>query len=155
MPNIEKINELIDWIKADQAKHFKMQGWAQSLENPDARHVRYESCDTAFCLGGHVYFAKLVREGNKPDEINLANLEPTVLFRTGAEELGISYDDASSLFTMDGGWMRSRFDILPDKLRAKGAIQVLTNLRDAGEVDWTKAMDDADINLGDDDDDDD
>lgn len=155
MPNVEKINELIAWIEADQAKHFKMQNWVNSLSDPSGTPATLESCDTAFCLGGHIYLAKMLREGHKPKVIDFRILSPDMIGNIGADELGITYSQANRLFIMDGSWQRKQFDALPDELRAKGAISALTLLRDEYTVDWGEALYRAGISLDDDNDEDD
>lgn len=144
--NVDNINKLIGWLKDDQAKHFKMDTWAQynnpnlykSIEDRHLKSVReVVECQTSFCLGGHIIYQLERYAGKAPKDIAFWGRPFEEYFAKGREFLDIDRRSIGQLFMMHNDEeARERFDKLPDEQRAEIAIKVLEHLRDTGEVDW-------------------
>jgi len=153
MVNKANVDQLISWVKADVA-HFKMQAWTSYLDRPEAQPVRYEPCNTAFCLGGLIWWHQEINNGTVKSEIDLEEPSDEAFIRRGRTFLDLDYDTARDLFFMNfdgfGMWWstRERFDEMSDAFRERATVQVLEHLRDTGEVDWKKAIEDTAAALG-------
>ena len=151
MVNVENIDKLIEWIKADQGKHFLMNGWQTYLNRPGHKVTKYEYCNTAFCLGGWID-QHLQREAGATGETLKFYCKPESYVSSGAAWLGIDARTASLLFYMSFQDDRDRFDELPQEERAAIAIKVLEHLKATGTADWDLFLPEG---YDDDDDDDD
>src|SRR5262249_44815671 len=127
--------------------------WMMDINNPQKPplNVRYEPCNTAFCLAGHIWFQREIDNGVNPKDIKLPedNFDPMI--NGGADYLGIGYGEASDLFLMNGEEQRTAFDALPNDKRATLAIKMLEHLRDTGSADWDAVFSDYDADDYDDD----
>lgn len=144
--NVDNINKLIGWLKDDQAKHFKMDTWAQ-YNSPDLyrseedRHLNsvreVVECQTSFCLGGHIIYQLERAAGKAPKDITFWGRPFHEYYDKGEEFLDIDRHLIDQLFMMHNDEeARERFDELPDEQRSEIAIKVLEHLRDNFEVDW-------------------
>jgi hypothetical protein len=134
--NIEHIDQLIAWIKTDQGKHFIMGDWASYLDRPETTVVKYEYCNTAFCLAGWID-QHLQRQAGATDKTLQFNKDPYEYVNIGSAWLGIERRTALSLFYMNGSeYDRNRFDSLPEQERSEIAIKVLEHLKATGEANW-------------------
>lgn len=148
--NVERINEVIEYLRKDQGVHFKMDTWAQYLDDQlykseDDKYYKsvreVVECGTAFCLGGLLYFQDQLAKGKKAKEISFVGIDYERYVGLGAEQFGIEGWKASALFFMHSDEdAREAFDKLPGQQRAEIAIKVLEHLRDTGEVDWLKFL---------------
>lgn len=135
MVNVENIDKLIEWIKADQGKHFLMSGWQTYIDRPNSMVTKYEYCNTAFCLGGWID-QHLQREAGAADATLRFYAMPETYVERGAAWLGLPERKVSELFYMPVESSREYFDRLPESERAAIAIKVLEHLKITGEVNW-------------------
>lgn len=158
MTDTNKVNEanirkIIDWIKKDQAVHFKMGGWVSYLLDNDDRPTKYVECGTAFCIGGYANLLRLQEAGEDPlavvsseDEDGYYGNEFLRQFvdqGAAAAWMGLDCRSAHHLFMAITYSNRgiAEIDSLEPSRRAEVAIDVLENLIATGEVDWDKSLD--------------
>jgi hypothetical protein len=139
--NIENIDKIIEWIKADQAKHFKMRGWQNNLAHPGRGVEHFEYCNTAFCIAGWID-QHLQREDGATDETLKFGNNFYGYRDKGADFLGLDPYTAGELFLMNSEEQRMKFDKLPNEERADIAVKVLENLKETGRVTWDDFVDD-------------
>ena len=145
MPNIENINKIIDWIKADDAKHFRMASFVMRMDGKgrviDDVPDEYLECRTAFCICGSANMIRLNEA--KVDWKRITGDDFASKFSdtiTATDWLGIDQDQAHDLFYASPIGIEW-FDSLPKKVRFYSAIAVLETLRDKNVVDWAAAVD--------------
>lgn len=147
MSNTANINRLIEVLKRDDGKHFRMGGY--NFANPDRDETiadvmdpkTIHTCGSAFCVAGWVNTIRMFDLGDLKIETDQDWIfEDTP---SAAAWLGIDEDLAEDLFVMENAarWNMGKFDHeLTPELRRDAAIAVLEHLRDTGGVDWDRAI---------------
>lgn len=149
--NIDAINKVIDLISSKEPERVLMGGY---YSDPSAK------CGTAACIAGWTLMSQMAwadiqdmssfRKDIKAAEILDIDISLVrwqlfyMKYMPGEDtlkfiELGMNYQEtnracSSRTFVLD------LFDSLPAPLRKQTAINVLTTLRDTGEVDWLGSL---------------
>lgn len=142
--NIENIRKIIDWIKKDGGKHLLMSTFIDNLDengkglNNGGEELKFLDCKTAFCIAGT---ANLLRVESIDPSWNGFQLDRHFSdVDKAAEWMGISDDQASDLFYMNGIISRNSFDQLSPAIRARAAKIVLETLIETGKIRWDEAI---------------
>lgn len=144
--NKENIQKVIDLISKDDGTHFRMAGYVMHVDSKEDHQEtdapeKFIECSTAFCLAGYANLLRMEEEGESPKLVTGKTFyEQFASSAAAAEWLGINKMFYESLFLMNGGYQRDSFDSQPAKVRRQAAINVLSHLRDTGEIDWHKAI---------------
>src|SRR5262249_27082614 len=104
--NIENINKLIDWLRADQGAHLIMKRWqtdmTNNLDHGDGyasfyKVQEYHPCGTAFCLGGYCDILSQIDRGVKTPLVGKVGYR---IEDNATGYLGITISQAVRLFGM-------------------------------------------------------
>ncbi len=162
MPNTANINRLIAILKEDHGRHFAMARFVsytneaiKAGEIPgDALHEEapqyFIECKTAFCLAGWVN--KILMDDDTHPEAHdykhTKGFEFQHLFTkryVPSQWLGITSKEGEHLFEMSNhyGMRLGIFDRANPGKRLAAAVRVLEILRDEGDVNWSRALEEA------------